>query len=560
MIYKNNFDKYFIFLILFPAFLMSHRSNIEKIETWCYRFCGSGNQNTVFLALLTIVCLFFIFLFLKFFDDSPLQWLLLLPLIFPISTAKGNENRELGLAFLQSNNMEFLLDWNGNIFTEQFLYNLIFKNIGLFFSNYVNFVFFSRLLIGIFFVYTINKIFSNYDKLHVILCIYIVNIFSLSFGGEYLLLGASPRTIAYSFGFLTIYFYIKGNKLYLLFSIVACLFHLHVYYLMVLPYLFFSSLQKKEYRTTLLNTASGFLLLVFFLFTDFNTKSRSNFFSNNFAQNAEGIYINRIIAEQIIPFHVRPFNFDELNNLIGINEYWNIGFVNLLIIFVIYINSDKNWSSHFAFIANINFIFLAIALLVAYVDKNGFLIALYMFKTAVFFSLFLFINNKIKIGIPIFAIIFSLIFTNWFFEFSSNYLETEIKNNKSMIIEEYAASESILVIDNSLKQLFSNSSIEHNFEDYFTGNNLMDLNEITLRNKLNLNANSFCDELNTELDYFVISPTLLNCKEFYLFTINTNYGNAGITGDPFLKYNENNGENFCSESCIRFYKNNQSED
>ena len=66
-----------------------------------------------------------------------------------------------------------------------------------------------------------NKIFSNYDKLHVILCIYIVNIFSLSFGGEYLLLGASPRTIAYSFGFLTIYFYIKGNKLYLLFSIVA---------------------------------------------------------------------------------------------------------------------------------------------------------------------------------------------------------------------------------------------------------------------------------------------------------------------------------------------------
>ena len=556
MIDRKNLNKIFLSLFLFIYLYQLQESSLKIIETWCFGFCGNQNTNISFLTIFILISSIAIFIFIKYLSKSEFIWLLLAPLIFPIFTAKGNENRELGLAYLQSNNMEFLLDWNGNVFSEQFLYNLIFKNIGLFFNNYVNFVFFSRLLIGIFFVYTINKIFFNYDKLHVILCIYIVNIFSLSFGGEYLLLGASPRTIAYSFGFLTIYFYIKGNKLYLLFSIVACLFHLHVYYLMVLPYLFFSSLQKKEYRTTLLNTASGFLLLVFFLFTDFNTKSRSNFFSNNFAQNAEGIYINRIIAEQIIPFHVRPFNFDELNNLIGINEYWNIGFVNLLIIFVIYINSDKNWSSHFAFIANINFIFLAIALLVAYVDKNGFLIALYMFKTAVFFSLFLFINNKIKISIPIFAIIFSLIFTNWFFEFSSNYLETEIKNNKSMIIEEYAASESILVIDNSLKQLFSNNSIEHNFEDYFTGNNLMDLNEITLRNKLNLNANSFCDELNTELDYFVISPTLLNCKEFYLFTINTNYGNAGITGDPFLKYNENNGENFCSESCIRFYKNN----
>lgn len=556
MIDKKNLNKIFLSLFLFIYLYQLQESSLKIIETWCFGFCGNQNTNILFLTIFILISSIAIFIFIKYLSKSEFIWLLLAPLIFPIFTAKGNENRELGLAYLQSNNMEFLLDWNGNIFTEQYLYNLIFKNIGLFFNNYVNFVFFSRLLIGIFFVYTINKIFFNYDKLHVILCIYIVNIFSLSFGGEYLLLGASPRTIAYSFGFLTIYFYIKGKKLYLLFSIVACLFHLHVYYLMVLPYLFFSSLQKKEYRTTLLNTASGFLLLVFFLFTDFNTRSRSNFFSNTFAQNAEGIYINRIIAEQIIPFHVRPFNFDELNNLIGINEYWNIGFVNLLIIFVIYINSDKNWSSHFAFISNINFIFLTIALLVAYVDKNGFLIALYMFKTAVFFSLFLFINNKIKISIPIFAIIFSLIFTNWFFEFSSNYLETEIKNNKSMIIKEYAASESILVIDNNLKQLFSNNSIEHNFEDYFTGNNLMDLNEITLRNKLNLNANSFCDELNTELDYFVISPTLLNCKEFYLFTINTNYGNAGITGDPFLKYNENNGENFCSESCIRFYKNN----
>ena len=162
--------------------------------------------------------------------------------------------------------------------------------------------------------------------------------------------------------------------------------------------------------------------------------NRDLIFYNNFAQNAEGIYIIELCRTNY-PLHVRPFNFDELNNLIGINEYWNIGFVNLLIIFVIYINSDKNWSSHFAFIANINFIFLAIALLVAYVDKNGFLIALYMFKTAVFFSLFLFINNKIKISIPNFAIIFSIIFTNWIFEFSSNYLETEIKNNKSMIID-----------------------------------------------------------------------------------------------------------------------------
>ena len=205
--------------------------------------------------------------------DSKLIWFFLIPLIYPIFTTKGNENRELGLAFMQSNNMKFFLPWNGNVFTEQYIYNLIFKNFALIFKNYDNFVFFSRLLIGILFIYSVSKIFENYEKLHIIFCIYLANIFAISFGGEYLILGASPRTLAYSFGFLTIYYYRKKNMWYLFFSIFTALFHLHVYFLMILPYLFFESLLNKDYRKAFLNLTCGISLLVFFIYGNINSRS-----------------------------------------------------------------------------------------------------------------------------------------------------------------------------------------------------------------------------------------------------------------------------------------------
>ncbi len=556
MINKLSNNKTMILLFIFLNLFQLQKSNIKKIETWCFLFCGTQLRNFLFLFLLTIMIAIFIYLFIQYSKNSNLTWLLLTPLVFPILVGKGNENRELGLAFMQSNEMGFVLPWNGVVFTEQYLYNLIFKNIALLFSNYYYFLFFSRFLIVIFLIYSVSKIFHNYQKLDLVLYIYLANIFSLSFGGEYLLLGSSPRTIAYSFGFLSIYLFNKRNLLYLVTSIFACLFHLHVYYLMILPFLFFKSIFDKNYKEVILNIFTSTGLLTFFLFANFSSQPRSNFINNIFLKNADGIYINRIIAEQIIPFHVRPFNFNELNQFIGINEYWNIGFINLLLILLIYITSEKRKGSEFSYIVNLNLIFIMLALFVTFLDVNSFFIILYLFKTAVFLSLFLFINSKFKISIPTVAIIFSLIFANWSLEFSSSYLEIEAENNKFDLIEEYSDDNSVLVIDNNLKPLFASKSIQLNFEEYFIGNNLMDKNEIDLRKKLYLNSKSFCEELDSNIQYFVVSPILLDCEKSYLFTVNTNYGNTGILGDPFFKYNEIEGEGFCSDSCIRFYRNN----
>ena len=96
------------------------------------------------------------------------------------------------------------------------------------------------------------------------------------------------------------------------------------------------------------------------------------------------------------------------------------------------------------------------------------------------------------------ALVFSLIFTNWFFEFSSSYLETEAENNKYYLIEENIDSNFIIAIDNKLRPKFSSLFIQQNIEEYFIGNNLMDEKEVSLREKLNFNENSFCKELNSE--------------------------------------------------------------
>ena len=207
MIKQRYMNKVLIFLFLLINLFQLQKSNMEKINTWCFGFCGSYMQNLTYLISLTIIFSFLIYLFIQYVNNSNFIWLLLVPIIYPIFPSKGNEDRELGLAFMQSNDMDFQLPWNGNIFTEQYLYNLIFKNFALLFENYNNFVYFSRFLIGITFIYSISKIFKNFEKLNVIFSIYLANIFALSFGGEYLLLGASPRTLAYSFGFLTIYLY-----------------------------------------------------------------------------------------------------------------------------------------------------------------------------------------------------------------------------------------------------------------------------------------------------------------------------------------------------------------
>ena len=144
MINKLSNNKTMILLFIFLNLFQLQKSNIKKIETWCFLFCGTQLRNFLFLFLLTIMIAIFIYLFIQYSKNSNLTWLLLTPLVFPILVGKGNENRELGLAFMQSNEMGFVLPWNGVVFTEQYLYNLIFKNIALLFSNYYYFLFFSR--------------------------------------------------------------------------------------------------------------------------------------------------------------------------------------------------------------------------------------------------------------------------------------------------------------------------------------------------------------------------------------------------------------------------------
>ena len=553
--FNNNYKILPSSIFVFFNLILLQNSNIQNISTWCFSFCGSNFQNFLFLIIFTTLIGIVIYFFQKLFEESNLIWLLLTPLIFPIFPAKGNENRELGLAFLQSNNFDFSLKWNGLVFNEQFLYNFIFKNIASIFDSYLVFLYFSRLLVGVIFIFSIKKIFHDKSNLYVVLCIYLTNFFSVSFGGEYILIGASPRTIAYSFSFLAIFSYHKERKIYILFSIITAFFHLHVYFLMLAPYLVISKVYKKYYKESIVDIFMSITLLVFFIFGNIFSISRSSFFENLFLKDSKGNYISREIAENVIPFHVRPFNFDELNNFYGINESWKIGFANLVIIILVLAYKNIKRNREYELIINLNFTLVAIALLVTYFDKNGFLASFYLFKPAVYFSLFLFIAIQYKRSLLMFSVIFSLILSNWFFTFSSSYLEADIKKNKFELIREYSDSSSIVVIDNNIRPLFSNDFVQFGYEEYFTGNNLMDEKEIFLRNQLYFNSNSFCEELQSEKKFFVISPIKLECDKFYLFTINTNYCTLGILGDPFLKYNELEGSGLCSESCIRFYKN-----
>ena len=111
--FNNNYKILPSSIFVFFNLILLQNSNIQNISTWCFSFCGSNFQNFLFLIIFTTLIGIVIYFFQKLFEESNLIWLLLTPLIFPIFPAKGNENRELGLAFLQSNNFDFSLKWNG---------------------------------------------------------------------------------------------------------------------------------------------------------------------------------------------------------------------------------------------------------------------------------------------------------------------------------------------------------------------------------------------------------------------------------------------------------------
>ena len=551
---KELFTDLVIITFLLISLLQSFSVNLSKLDKWCYRVC-SNNLNYLNLIVFLIFLFCIIYIYIKKVRHTKIYWLFLLPLIFPIFSGKGNENRELGLAYLQSKNFDFELDWNGIIFSEQILYNFVFKNLAFFFESYSSFLYFSRFLVGSFLIYALSRIFSDKSIIAIVSSLYLANIFSISFGGEYIILGASPRTLAYGFSFLTIYHFLNNRNVYIVFSVITALFHIHVYFLLLLPYLIFKSIKNKGGFNFIANFVTSVLLLVFFIFNNSFSSSRSNFIENLIAKNTTGNYVTRVIAEKIIPFHVRPFNFDIENNFLGINEYWTIGFINFVLLIIVYFCFSDSFDQKFDILVKFNLSFLMMSLILSYFDKNAFLSILYLFKPATYFSIFLFISFKFKEKIFISSLVLVLAFSNWFFNYSSNYFESESKNYKYEVINEIASTGSIIVIEASIRNLFSNKFIDDKYEEYFTGNNLMDSREINLRNNLNFSENSFCEELSSSTSYVVVSSRLLNCSKYYKITINTTYGNTGIAGDPFFKYEELNGEYFCSDSCIRIYSN-----
>ena len=226
---KELFTDLVIITFLLISLLQSFSVNLSKLDKWCYRVC-SNNLNYLNLIVFLIFLFCIIYIYIKKVRHTKIYWLFLLPLIFPIFSGKGNENRELGLAYLQSKNFDFELDWNGIIFSEQILYNFVFKNLAFFFESYSSFLYFSRFLVGSFLIYALSRIFSDKSIIAIVSSLYLANIFSISFGGEYIILGASPRTLAYGFSFLTIYHFLNNRNVYIVFSVITALFHIHVYF------------------------------------------------------------------------------------------------------------------------------------------------------------------------------------------------------------------------------------------------------------------------------------------------------------------------------------------
>ena len=114
-----------------------------------------------------------------------------------------------------------------------------------------------------------------------------------------------------------------------------------------------------------------------------------------------------------------------------------------------------SFDQKFDILVKFNLSFLMMSLILSYFDKNAFLSILYLFKPATYFqSFYLFHSNSRKNFY--FFLVLVLAFSNWFFNYSSNYFESESKNYKYEVINEIASTGSIIVIEASIRNYLIN--------------------------------------------------------------------------------------------------------
>ena len=169
---KKNKINYLILLLIAINILGLTANYIEALKTWCFDICSN-------IELVYIIFIFFIFLFTivhnffeKLFPDNKLNLLLFIPLVLSNFDAKGNEAREFGLSYMISNKKEFLLEWNGNVYTEQLFFINIFSKIALLFDEFLHFLYFSRALVFVIFVFSIIKFLETNDSLKVVFVVF----------------------------------------------------------------------------------------------------------------------------------------------------------------------------------------------------------------------------------------------------------------------------------------------------------------------------------------------------------------------------------------------------
>ena len=256
------------------------------------------------------------------------------------------------------------------------------------FDEFLHFLYFSRALVFVIFVFSIIKFLETNDSLKVVFVVYFSNFISLTFEVN-IYYGASPRTLAYSFAFLSIYFLKNNSKYFYLFSIISALFHIHVYLYLIIPFLFFGD-YRRYFKRILLFSVQSLTLLIYLFTADyfFPYVSQRSSFLDKLTQQYNDEYVSSIIAREIIPFHVMPFNFSDGDSLI--NTYWVDGFINFFIIIILFItliifkkvSFEKN-------LIILYIIYIIFALIVAYLDRNSILSFLYLFKPVAILSLLL---------------------------------------------------------------------------------------------------------------------------------------------------------------------------
>mgnify|MGYP001183148423 FL=1 len=530
------------------------KNYFDSINTLCFlNVCNIEILSLILLFSLIIIFIFIHKLIEVKYSSKFLNFALFIPLVFSAFDAKGNEIREFGLSYMLSNNKEFILDWNGNVFTEQLFFISIFSNIAQLFDEFLNFLYFSRILIFLIFIFSVLKFLEDEDSLKVVFIIYFANFISLTFGGEYLLSGGSTRTLAYSFAFLSIYHLRNNSKYFYLFSFISALFHIHVYLYLIIPYLFFGNYKKDNKQIILFSLQTGLVLL--YLFTAhyfFSNVSKRSSFIEKLTQQYNDEYVSLIIAREIIPFHVMPFNFGVGETLINTN--WRIGFLNFFILIILFFIL-KSFNEVFMENKLITFyiIFLIFALLTSYFDKNSILSFLYLFKPTIILSLLLAINLFKKINRNLVRFFLATFLISWIFYFPVKYINYEIQTEKYQLIAENSTENFVVVIENNIRKFFPSNFVNDNFEEYLINNNDMSVDDIILRKQLSFENNYFCEKLGDSLNLMVITSKKLDCGEYSFFSINKYYGNSGIVGDPYFVYTEDS----CAldSSCLYFYTN-----